>query len=117
SRGGGRRARAASAPRRGQWRGIGLIPQSGWQLPPEFAAYDAARRFSVGAIATRESPVCIAGQILQGLKRPHECPAFAGACTPATPLGATMVSSEGACAAYYRYRRFAPRPAEVPAHV
>jgi hydrogenase expression/formation protein HypD len=90
-----------------QWRGIGLIPQSGWQLTPEFADYDATRRFAVGAITTQESPVCIAGQILQGLKKPHDCPAFGQTCTPNTPLGATMVSSEGACAAYFRYRRFA----------
>lgn len=97
-----------------QWRGIGLIPQSGWGLTPEFAAYDAGRRFAVTNIATRESPVCIAGQILQGLKKPHQCPAFGAQCTPTTPLGATMVSAEGACAAYYRYRRFAPQPAVAP---
>ncbi|MEP7359674.1 MAG: hydrogenase formation protein HypD, partial [Anaerolineales bacterium] len=99
-----------------KWRGIGLIPMSGWRLTPEFAEYDAARRFEVSAIATRESSVCIAGQILQGLKKPHECPAFAAQCTPAVPLGATMVSSEGACAAYYRYRRFAAQPAPESIH-
>lgn len=90
-----------------KWRGIGLIPMSGWGLTPEFADYDAERRFAVSEIATRESPLCIAGQILQGLKKPHECAAFGNPCTPTNPLGATMVSSEGACAAYYRYRRSA----------
>ncbi|HSM56824.1 MAG TPA: hydrogenase formation protein HypD [Candidatus Sulfomarinibacteraceae bacterium] len=87
-----------------RWRGIGEIPASGWGLRPEFAAYDAARRFAVGDVGAAESPLCIAGQILQGLKKPHECAAFGAQCTPERPLGATMVSSEGACAAYYRYR-------------
>jgi len=100
-----------------QWRGIGLIPMSGWRLTPEFAAYDAGQRFAVTGIITRESTVCIAGQILQGLKKPHDCPLFANQCTPATPLGATMVSSEGACAAYYRYRRFVPQTAPENVHV
>ncbi len=86
-----------------KWRGIGSIPASGWRLRPELAAYDAEVRFPVGAIQPEESPVCIAGQILQGLKKPHECAAFGGQCTPENPLGATMVSSEGACAAYYHY--------------
>ncbi len=88
-----------------QWRGIGLIPQSGWQLRPEFAEFDAARRFEVGDIRASESPLCIAGEILQGRKKPHQCPAFGVQCTPQSPLGATMVSAEGACAAYYRYGR------------
>lgn len=88
-----------------QWRGVGLIPASGWGLRPEFAAFDAENRFDVADIRTQESPVCIAGQILQGLKKPHDCPAFGTLCTPESPLGATMVSSEGACAAYYRYGR------------
>ncbi len=87
------------------WRGIGTIPMSGWKLRPELAAFDAGLRFDVGHIQTQESPVCIAGKILQGLKKPHECPAFGNLCTPENPLGATMVSSEGACAAYYRYRQ------------
>jgi hydrogenase expression/formation protein HypD len=91
-----------------QWRGIGLIPQSGYALTPEFAAYDAGARFGVSDVKTAESTLCIAGQILQGWKKPFECPAYGKECTPNTPLGATMVSSEGACAAYYRYRRFAP---------
>jgi hydrogenase expression/formation protein HypD len=88
-----------------QWRGIGSIPESGWGLRPEFARFDAERRFDVGDIRPQESPLCIAGQILQGLKKPHDCPAFGEACTPQRPLGATMVSSEGACAAYYNYGR------------
>ena len=87
-----------------KWRGVGLIPASGWGLRPEFAAFDAEQRFAVGAIQPEESPVCMAGQILQGLAKPQQCPAFGKQCTPEHPLGATMVSSEGACAAYYRYR-------------
>jgi len=78
---------------------------SGWRLRPEFADFDAEKRFDVGAIQTKESPLCIAGQILQGLKKPHDCPAFGKECTPEHPLGATMVSAEGACAAYYKYGR------------
>lgn len=88
-----------------KWRGIGLIPDSGWCLRPEFQQYDAEARFSVGQINPDESPLCIAGQILQGLKLPNQCSAFGSICTPEHPLGATMVSSEGACAAYYRYAR------------
>ncbi len=88
-----------------QWRGIGLIPASGWGLRAEYAAFDAERRWDVGEIRTQESPLCIAGLILQGLKKPHDCPAFGAQCTPETPLGATMVSSEGACAAYHKYGR------------
>ncbi len=88
-----------------QWRGIGLIIKSGWQLCKEFHEYDANRRFHLESIHTHESEVCIAGQILQGLKKPFDCPAFGRECTPMNPLGATMVSSEGACAAYYRYAR------------
>jgi hydrogenase expression/formation protein HypD len=86
-----------------KWRGIGEIPNSGWGLRPELNDFDAERRFAVSNIDTHESPLCIAGQILQGLKKPDECPAFGTLCTPQTPLGATMVSSEGACAAYHRY--------------
>ncbi|MCI0460117.1 MAG: hydrogenase formation protein HypD [Gemmataceae bacterium] len=88
-----------------KWRGIGTIPQSGYQLRPEFADLDAARRFAVEELAVEESGACISGLILQGLKKPHECPAFGIHCTPENPLGATMVSSEGACAAYYHYGR------------
>src|SRR5512139_2701810 len=88
-----------------KWRGIGLIPASGWCLRDEYAEFDAEKRFAVENINTRESPLCISGLVLQGRKKPHECPAFGKACTPEHPLGATMVSSEGACAAYYRYRK------------
>src|SRR5437588_6940397 len=84
-----------------KWRGVGLIPQSGYRLRAEYRAHDAERLFEVDAIETQESSVCISGQILRGLKKPHECPAFGKTCTPQMPLGATMVSSEGACAAYY----------------
>jgi len=87
------------------WRGIGRIPASGWRLRPEYAEFDAELRFDVQALRSEESPLCIAGQILQGLRRPADCSAFGGQCTPEHPLGATMVSSEGACAAYYRYGR------------
>ena len=87
------------------WRGIGTIPMSGWRLREKFAAFDAEKRFDVGAIQTKESPLCIAGQILVGMKKPHDCSAFGKECTPEHPLGATMVSSEGACAAYYKYGR------------
>ncbi len=88
-----------------KWRGIGVIAKSGWCLRPEYAAFDAEKRFDVQAIQPEESPLCIAGLILQGLKKPDECPAYGKECTPEHPLGATMVSSEGACAAYYRYKR------------
>ena len=87
------------------WRGIGAIPISGWQLKDEFSYFDASKRFQVQNIKPAESPLCIAGYILQGLQKPNECPAFANQCTPEHPLGATMVSSEGTCAAYYRYGR------------
>ncbi len=88
-----------------KWRGIGNIPFSGWRLKPEFKDFDATERFQVHKINPIESPLCIAGQILQGLNKPFECPAFADQCTPEHPLGATMVSSEGVCAAYFRYGR------------
>jgi hydrogenase expression/formation protein HypD len=87
------------------WRGIGEIPMSGWKLKKEYADYDAEKRFNVADIKTKESENCISGLILQGLKKPFECPAFGNLCTPQNPLGATMVSSEGACSAYYRYGR------------
>lgn len=87
------------------WRGIGVIPDSGWRLSEAFRAYDAEHRFDVGNVKTVESPECRSGEVLQGLIKPHECAAFGTTCTPRTPLGATMVSSEGACAAYYLYRR------------
>jgi hydrogenase expression/formation protein HypD len=88
-----------------KWRGVGLIPGSGWRLREEFVDFDAEKRFDVEAITPEESPLCIAGEILQGLKKPVDCTAFGTKCTPETPLGATMVSSEGACAAYYQYGR------------
>ncbi len=88
-----------------KWRGVGAIPQSGLKLRDEFAAYDAERIFDVGSIATEESGVCISGLVLRGAKKPFDCPAFGKACTPEHPLGATMVSAEGACAAYYAYGR------------
>jgi len=78
---------------------------SGWRLKPEFDAFNAELKFDVEEIRAEESPLCIAGQVLQGLKRPQDCPAFGVVCSPERPLGATMVSSEGACAAYYRYGR------------
>ncbi len=88
-----------------KWRGIGLIPMSGWRLRPEYDGFNAEKRFDVADITPQESPLCIAGQIMQGMKKPHDCPAFGRECTPEHPLGATMVSSEGACAAYYQYGR------------
>jgi hydrogenase expression/formation protein HypD len=88
-----------------KWRGIGEIPASGLGLRERYAAFDAERRFQVSQITAEESHECIAGEVLQGHKRPHDCPAFGIHCTPDRPLGAPMVSSEGACAAYYRYRR------------
>jgi hydrogenase expression/formation protein HypD len=88
-----------------QWRGIGRIERSGLALRGEFADFDAERRFGAAQVTAAEPSECVSGLILQGLRKPPECPAFGTRCTPETPLGATMVSSEGACAAYYRYRR------------
>lgn len=93
------------------WRGIGMIPGSGWQLSPKYADFDAENRFDVRNIKTQESSLCRSGEVLQGLIKPHECAAFGKECTPRLPLGATMVSSEGACAAYYLYRRLELTPA------
>lgn len=87
------------------WRGIGVIPNSGFALAPEFSAYDAEQTFDVQSIHAAEPVICISGEVLKGLKKPHDCPAFGKQCTPETPLGATMVSAEGACAAYYNYGR------------
>ncbi|MGB0878160.1 MAG: hydrogenase formation protein HypD [Mycobacterium sp.] len=87
------------------WRGIGMIPSSGWRLADKYRDYDAEHRFAVTDIHTEESAVCRSGEVLQGLIKPHECAAFGTLCTPRNPLGATMVSSEGACAAHYLYRR------------
>ncbi len=89
------------------WRGIGVIPKSGYRLREAYAHYDAELRFpEIQTIAPQESSICISGLVLQGLKKPNECPAFGVQCTPQNPLGATMVSSEGACAAYYQYGRY-----------
>lgn len=93
------------------WRGIGTIPSSGWVLSDDYTAYDAAERFSVTDINTVESELCLAGDVLRGQLKPDACPAFGKECTPRTPLGATMVSAEGACAAYYQYGRFTARTA------
>ncbi len=104
-----------------QWRGVGEIPLSGWTLSERYADFDAERRFGVGDVDAPESALCRSGEVLQGLIKPNECPAFGKECTPRTPLGATMVSSEGACAAYFQYRRLdpparrdAPDPEPVP---
>jgi len=88
-----------------KWRGVGSIPKSGYKLRWEYRDYDAEKIFSVKEIDTREPEICISGRILRGIKKPHDCPAFGTICTPQHPLGATMVSAEGACAAYYAYGR------------
>ena len=88
-----------------KWRGVGSIPKSGYKLRYEFREHDAERLFQVAEIDTKEPAVCISGQILKGIKKPHDCPAFGTMCSPQRPLGATMVSAEGACAAYYAYGR------------
>ncbi len=90
-----------------KWRGIGEIPLSGLALRDRYTSFDAARRFEVDQITAEEPAECIAGEVLQGHKKPHDCPVFGIRCTPEAPLGAPMVSAEGACAAYYRYRRHA----------
>lgn len=101
------------APRK--WRGVGEIPRSGLALGPDYASFDADKRFGLGHIVSDEPPECRSGEVLQGLVKPHECEAFGTRCTPERPLGAPMVSSEGACAAYYRYRGQAGRTGvEVP---
>jgi hydrogenase expression/formation protein HypD len=87
------------------WRGVGMIPKSGYRLRSEYRLFDAERRFEVETITTIEPAECISGRILRGLAKPKDCPAFGTKCTPVTPLGATMVSSEGACAAYFAYGR------------
>ncbi|MBV5244574.1 MULTISPECIES: hydrogenase formation protein HypD [Mycolicibacterium] len=87
------------------WRGIGMIASSGWRLSPAYRHFDAEHRFAATDLHNEESAICRSGEVLQGLIKPHECTAFGTSCTPRNPLGATMVSSEGACAAYYLYRR------------
>ena len=93
-----------------KWRGVGEIPQSGLGLNDAYAAFDAEKKFGLADHHVEEPSECLSGLVLQGQIKPHECPAFGTRCTPEHPLGATMVSSEGACAAYYRYRR---QPAEA----
>jgi hydrogenase expression/formation protein HypD len=88
------------------WRGIGVIPQSGWRLNANYRNFDAEERFQIGNIHTEESALCYAGEVLRGIVKPAQCPAFGRQCTPRHPLGATMVSTEGACAAYYNSGRF-----------
>lgn len=88
-----------------EWRGIGTIPLSGYGIQKEFEAYDANLKFDVNIEEVEESKECIAGQVLKGIKKPHECPQFGKKCKPETPLGAPMVSSEGACAAYYHFHQ------------
>ena len=88
------------------WRGIGVIPRSGRRLNSDYRDFDAEHRFQISGIRTEESPLCHAGDVLRGAIKPAQCPAFGKECTPRHPLGATMVSSEGACAAYYNYGRF-----------
>ena len=100
-----------------KWRGVGEIPRSGLALSPSYERFDAELRFGIAGLTADEPTECCSGQIMQGLMKPHECPAFATRCTPDQPLGATMVSSEGACAAYYRYRRLQVSPSDgVTAH-
>ncbi len=88
------------------WRGVGSIPQSGYRIRSKYHQHDAEQRFAVDTIVTRESETCISGLVLRGQKKPCDCPAFGRECTPQHPLGATMVSAEGACAAYYQYGRY-----------
>lgn len=94
-----------------KWRGVGEIAESGLGLTEEYAEFDAEKRFAVAAYTAEEPADCISGLVLQGIKKPNECPAFGTRCTPERPFGATMVSGEGACAAYYRYRRHAAKQA------
>ncbi len=93
------------------WRGLGVIPRSGLALRPAYADYDAARRFPLRPVAPAGATECISGEIMRGVRKPPDCPAFGTRCTPEHPLGAPMVSSEGACAAYHRYRSRPAAPA------
>ena len=97
------------------WRGIGVIPGSGWRLSEAYRGFDAEERFAVAGIQTTESTLCRSGEVLKGTLKPNQCPAFGTQCTPRTPLGATMVSGEGACAAYYNAGRFLDPPARAGA--
>jgi hydrogenase expression/formation protein HypD len=96
-----------------KWRGVGEISESGLGLCKAYADFDAERRFGPAPRATPVDSECLSGLVLQGVLKPHQCPAFATRCTPERPLGAPMVSSEGACAAYYRYRRMRRTDAPV----
>jgi hydrogenase expression/formation protein HypD len=99
-----------------KWRGVGSIPKSGYKLRYEFRDFDADRIFDTREIDTKEPEICISGLVLRGVKKPHDCPAFGSLCTPERPLGATMVSAEGACAAYYTYGRHLQKtPNDEPA--
>jgi len=89
-----------------EWRGIGMIPKSGYKLTKAFLAFDAERKFGIQGIKVDEHPSCMAGEILKGIKKPIHCPEFGKACSPAKPLGAPMVSSEGACSAYYNFSQY-----------
>jgi hydrogenase expression/formation protein HypD len=100
-----------------KWRGVGMIPKSGYRLRWEYRDHDAERIFQVEDITTAESPVCISGLVLKGVKKPIDCPAFGKECTPQSPLGATMVSAEGACAAYYSYGRHLEIAGRAPSAV
>ena len=95
------------------WRGIGTIARSGWRLSAAYRQFDAEERFQVGHLKVEESSLCRSGEVLQGLIKPNQCEAFGKECTPRTPLGATMVSSEGACAAYFNYGRVRPVPVQT----
>jgi len=88
-----------------EWRGVGIIPESGYEVKAKYAAFDANKKFTINMPKVAENPECIAGQVLKGIKKPHECPQFGKGCTPERPLGAPMVSSEGACAAYYHFSK------------
>jgi len=89
-----------------KWRGVGSIPKSGYRIRYEYREHDAERLFEVEEITTNESTACVSGLVLRGLKKPSDCRAFGKECTPQRPLGATMVSAEGACAAFYQYGRY-----------
>jgi hydrogenase expression/formation protein HypD len=103
-------------PADSHWRGIGVIPASGLGIKGEFAGFDAEKRFSIPVEEDAEPPGCECGTVLKGLITPDECPLFALSCTPETPIGPCMVSSEGTCAAYFKYRSVEPEGAGVGGH-
>lgn len=96
-----------------EWRGVGTIPMSGYQVREKYSDFDANKKFSIKMPKVEENPECIAGQVLKGIKKPHECPQFGKGCTPERPLGAPMVSSEGACAAYYHFSKISGQLTEA----